>query len=437
MKNVFLDTNTLLHYIDFEQIDWSQILGSSEDFTITIASIVTDELDKHKYNPNRKLAKKAKNILPKVEKYIDDPSQCKFHFQFILDRPSDEKLREYHLERIEQDDCLLGTIMQLVESLHSLEGILLITNDVGLRLKAKRLNIKTSKLPETYLLTVEADEIEKENSELKKEIQELKGRLPIVSVLFSNETQLLSMSSRDEPPTKEEFVEKGMIHIKGEYPLLNYIETIVHESAISSTFTFSKKPLFPITKDQVNVYNNSLNGFYAQYQSYLKSYYDNYIFRKESIIIDLLIVNSGTSPAENIDVVLHFPDGFDIYNEHNVPNLPNEPQPPYKPKHAFDFQLSSANFSAQMVRNLYNPGKVQLFENLPKIRKTNSYEVSFNLKSLKHNQSAPFPCIYAKFKNVQEIKGFTIDYKLMISNLPKMKKGELNVKVENLYPFPP
>ena len=47
MKYLFLDTNIFLHFINFEQIPWGNLVDDV-DFKIIVSDIVAGEIDKHK-----------------------------------------------------------------------------------------------------------------------------------------------------------------------------------------------------------------------------------------------------------------------------------------------------------------------------------------------------------------------------------------------------
>ena len=46
MKYLFLDTNIFLHFQNFEQIPWGNLVGDV-DFKIIVSDIVAGEIDKH------------------------------------------------------------------------------------------------------------------------------------------------------------------------------------------------------------------------------------------------------------------------------------------------------------------------------------------------------------------------------------------------------
>lgn len=61
MKYLFLDTNIFLHFQNFEQIPWGNLVGD-DDFKIIVSDIVAGEIDKHKDGARGKIQKKAKVI---------------------------------------------------------------------------------------------------------------------------------------------------------------------------------------------------------------------------------------------------------------------------------------------------------------------------------------------------------------------------------------
>ena len=159
MKFIFIDTNIFIHFRHFEEINWAEALDTSEQIVITLAPIVVDELDKHKYNPIRKISNRARKLLPRIEEIIDNPSSCKIGFSIILDRPLDDTFNSHNLNRRENDDCLLATIIELQSKLSAGDSIIYITNDVGPRLKSKNLKIETKISPNIFIKITPTDAI--------------------------------------------------------------------------------------------------------------------------------------------------------------------------------------------------------------------------------------------------------------------------------------
>lgn len=83
--------------------------------------------------------------------------------------------------------------------------------------------------------------------------------------------------------------------------------------------------------------------------------------------------------------------------------------------------------------NLSNLGRNSTGPNIdfnkPSIKKTNSYEVEHSYRSLKHLTSVTLSPMIVEFSSTEDICNFTIEYKLVIGNVPNAVEGELHVLV--------
>jgi hypothetical protein len=146
----------------------------------------------------------------------------------------------------------------------------------------------------------------------------------------------------------------------------------------------------------------------------------------------LELSNTGNFPAEDIDVWLHFPDGFVLYNPEGSRTEPIPPLEPYRPKNMFDYpRINFMDFHP--VSNIKSVRNLQLsnFSNsgIPDIRQTNSFEVEYRFGSLKHNQSIQLSPLIVEFASFAEIKSFSVDYKIMVGNIPNLLEGKLNISL--------
>lgn len=420
MNYIVLDTNIFIHFRDFDQINWSELIGNNDECVILIPPTVIDELDSHKYNKNPKISKRVKKILPKIEDYLTN-SNGSLKLQILPKRPKDETFNTHQLTKGDQDDSILASIMEFQQEITGNDNLIYFTYDTGPRLKAKTLSINCKKLSEEYLLPNEPDETEIKNKELQKELIAFKNRAPKVILEFVEGGKFLKPEPKVVANSKEEFVANRMSKIKGEYGYLKKIE--LEENNLNNIIKAATS--YGISDDQIQRYNSELDLFFEKYEIHYSSIYENLSYLNDCIEIKLLIKNEGTAPASDIDLQLHFPDGFELHTVKKLPEISKKPEPPYKPKHRFDFQRS-ASFSP------YFPGinsvpKSNFDFNAPKITKTNSYNVDFHLQSLKHNQSFEFETLYLKFENRDLAENFNIEFKIMIANYPHIIDGKLNV----------
>ena len=146
MKYLFLDTNIFIHFKYYDQIPWQEIV--KDEYKIVIAPIVLDELDKYKTNTDKKNTKRVKNILSKIEKeYQKDNSLILVN----LSTPKDKTYEKFELSKNQPDHALLAAILEF-EDQHENDGVILISNDTGARIRARSLDISLVELDEEFLL---------------------------------------------------------------------------------------------------------------------------------------------------------------------------------------------------------------------------------------------------------------------------------------------
>jgi rRNA-processing protein FCF1 len=419
MKYIFLDTNIFLHFQDFEKIDWLSE-SSSKACKLVIPPVVIDELDEKKIGTN-KIGNRARNILNRFEQLAEmEDARIKenIDFEILLLKPSQEVYEKNNLNFNEKDHRLIASIIQYSQE-YDLNEILICSNDIGPRLRAKTYNIKSLKLDSKYLIPNQVSEEEKKIKKLERENQILRTRIPKLDVLFLNENkyQKIKVPERDYS-NFEDFKTQKLKEIKMENPYM------VHNEPKGNLLT----QLGPLNSSRIEAYNNDLDEFYSEYENTLNKIFE---YEKKELLsfnIQLIIKNSGNSPAEDIDLHLHFPDGFELIESSEKEEYPALPKPPYKPKNAFDFGHSTF----PMASSLYNQitPNTSLNFNSPSIKKTNSYDVDFSRKRLKHGYSEQLEELTIIFDSKSSINNFQIDFELSSGNVPDKLVGKLNVQFE-------
>ena len=154
--------------------------------------------------------------------------------------------------------------------------------------------------------------------------------------------------------------------------------------------------------------------------------------------LSIILINDGSCPADDIDIFMHFPDGFELFDEDEYEKEPEAPKPPRKPRSIWEeaearFSMGSFNFGDH---GLYSPGLGHLRlpaspSNVsgPKIERTKSYDVKVNVRKAKHGIEEALDVMYLTFEPSAVVRGFTIDYAIHASNLPTHITGKLNVIV--------
>ena len=109
---VFIDTNVLLQYRLFDEVDWPKELGIPQ-LTLVFAPVIFVELDKFKWGGTRRQKERTRSVLKKLNALAlsMSPVQVRRSVDAIgLDaEPPDETFAQYRLQRQSADDCLLAS----------------------------------------------------------------------------------------------------------------------------------------------------------------------------------------------------------------------------------------------------------------------------------------------------------------------------------------
>jgi hypothetical protein len=194
LTHCFLDTNVFLHFQMFDTVDWPQVLGA-QNVCLMLTTTVMEELNRHKddaRNPGRQ--KRAKEILSKLDDIlptdaagISVPVCQNVTLQEVLGAP-DVDWKAARLDPQKGDDYLLASILDF-RAANPGAIICLITRDFPVRRKALGQNIPVVN-PEGRIdpvgdLSPEAAEQRKRD----RELQELKNRIPRLTVGFFDEAK--------------------------------------------------------------------------------------------------------------------------------------------------------------------------------------------------------------------------------------------------------
>lgn len=420
MKTIFLDTNILLHFKNFTEINWITVC-EDDKCKIVLAPIVIQELDKHKIGNDEK-SKRARRILQQIEEFVENQKKeirKNVGLTIIIQRPDKNIFKIYHFDPKEQDNQLLASIIEYRQK-NKDDQIFLCSFDVGPRLRSQQFGIKIIKLSDNYLLPIKESETEKQLKKLLRENTLLKSRIPKPLLLFDNQEDFIKIKIATTKLDQESFITKKMDNLLKEYPHMIYVD----KRGMNSFGALATLNIIP--KDQIERHNLDLDLFYSRYRDYLNDLFDYELKNKLSIKIPLVITNTGNTPAEDVDIYCHFPDGFDIIDEDDNEDPPDKPIPPSTPKTLFE-GLSSFNMRP-FIPEIGRPAMPNL--NKPTIKKTNSFDVHFYRKYIKHITVYSLDTLLAVYEDYDNFKNYSIDYTIMAGNIQEPVKGKLNVIYE-------
>jgi hypothetical protein len=439
-KALFIDTNILLHYQSFDEIDWLKILNV-ERVEIRLPNIVIQELDKHKYSSSSKLRDKATKVVKKLHKLVDSGLKISLKPNVDIYFEVDNKIPDFailNLDPNSQDDRLLASILLFKFENPNL-SVILVAADLGLRLKAKYYHIESICLSDDLKLPGELDQTDKRIRELEKEVLEFRRRTPDLRLCFSENSDRITYTVRKPFPqgfNASEAIERGIEQLQKEFPkmpetqldsqLVNPSRRTIHQMYGSDT-----PEILPY---EISSYNKELDEFYKAYRHYLEEYIPWHDVRCRTFLLDISISNFGTCPAEDIDVYMHFPDGFSLCSILNLPDISERPVPPPQPiprtqKDRLNLKMSSLDVSTLRQFSPFLSSQAQAQPNVSSldIRRSNSYDVELHVRKLKQSTLEPFDTIGIIFESFEQVSSFQVDYRIVAANVPKSILGKLHV----------
>lgn len=410
-KYLFFDTNIFLHYQDVEKLKLEQRYGKGIVFVIP--RVILGELDKHKdSHKSAKIQKRARSVCKKIQAW-DGSGQVtdSIQFQFVV-KTSDPK--KHDLNPDSADDRFLADILEFDAPQ---EDKILVAADMNMILTAKHLGIITEEIDENFKLPSNLDPLEKENRELQRKLNRLQNALPKLKVGL-----IISENDCDVDPNPIFQISKPELISDAEID-----DEVSHLKFERFTQTVKDFPsaFYSISQKEINKYHEELSQYPDCYKKYLYELREHQ--KRCGIRFQIAIINNGSAPAENVDVSLRFPNGFEMYLEDDVPDSPRKPNLPQKPMTMAERMKASMN-----IPSLYQVPDIKLPTSYT-LKRTNSYEFTDSFRLIKHNEKAILPELFLFFPSYEQVKSFQCTYRITVANLPDIVDGVINFKFDTAY----
>lgn len=443
-KIIYLDTNIFLHYQPFNQINWLEIV-KAEFATIVIPPITIRELNKHKDSHSRaSIKKRAGETIRRLSGLLDSGANAKINegiFVSFEDRDPTIDFAAHQLNFNIQDDQLIASILMNRQESPT-DHIVLVTSDLGLALltKAGRQGINTQKMPENLRIADEPDPYESKVKQLEQQIRELNSRIPNLSLMYEDGEQHATIKLPHPISLGQFEIEEKITEIKNKFPKRKKEELqdkahlskndLEKESAVAA---ISLMNLIP--PEEFERYNKDVENYISEYINFIASNLEFENLKRRTFRLDITLANDGTTPAEDIDIYLHFPDGFQLLEEDELSDPPNPPNPPVEPMTDMQRMANSLSFNQFMPSSLlFNPPDLspRLPSNVsnPNIKRVNSYEVHVHVQKIKHNLQVFLDPLFVVFDKFESANSFTVEYRILAANIPHEVTGNLHIIIE-------
>jgi len=412
-----------LHWSDIDKIDFLEVFGVSSA-TLVIPRITTRELDSHKTSHrSKRIRNKAIAGLNLIESLTSESKPLRTNVQLLLQTVMPQiDFDEFGLNREWNDDIMIASVLQH-QTDNPDERIVLVSNDTTARIKCRELGIETTTLPEKYQLPEQVDETEGEIRKLKRQIQRLENAMPKLAVYFAGTESAsgrFGLRKAIEPNLDEiEQIVGTATETVQEYET-SVLSSLPSETKLSSFATPNTAEIDRFKKHCVS-YPDWMKQFELK-----KIEFENRCRRAFRFTLE--ICNFGSAPASDIDVHIHFPDGFELLEEDDLPESPGKPGLPRKPQSEFEKRVG--NFQLPHHLGQMNFDHLNTHFDTFKLKKTNSYDLTDHFRSIKHGTSTELNELVLIFDSAETTKSFQCEYEITVGNLPDKITGNINFVIE-------
>jgi hypothetical protein len=187
-----------------------------------------------------------------------------------------------------------------------------------------------------------------------------------------------------------------------------------------------------IPESEYSRYNDDRVHYFQAYEEYLREANLDARMRHLTLAFELEISNDGTAVAEDVDVLLYFPDGFELLPEERLwssPICPEEPRRPRTTTEVFADHINNARHF-EFPRLDLDRVAARAYASSFRIERTNSFNLTDHFKSIKHGIPVQLPRLYAVFSSFETASSFNCKYELRPANLPEATTGMLHFIVE-------
>lgn len=425
MKRLLLDTNIFLHFKLIEEIDWCSIVDD-ERVELIISHVLLRELseakDLHRHKKIRSRAQTAIRILNSLLNHERSMEIRKGVVVVFLESEPEVDYQSKKLNEKLDDDQFLAHMFE--DSNVGLIIDALCTDDISLKAKCRARKFGLVELPQSEKLPEPADEHDKELLRLKRENADLKSVSPDLQLSFEDgEAELKPHLSVQ----KKEHISQDKAAKQAEELCPPYEP---RQGGAINAFVREMHGLSQICPDDVQRFNKDRERFIKDFALFPEKMARYEYMKSLRFSFVLYLNNRGGSPAENIDVKLHFPDGFELLSQDQLPREPFQPRVPVKPRTHVDLlgdRVSSVSRNPLLMNRSFIP-EVPGNISKPDIKITNSYDVNFVIRKVKHHETESLHELYVQYREPDEVKPFEINYFLLADNHPQPFSGRLLIK---------
>lgn len=463
---VFVDTSIFLEFRDFDQIDWPSVL-KYRDVCLLVAPITLKELESFK---NDRQSKRRQSRSKHVTRLIDSifaainpgeaapvPNRRGVRMQLLTS--SSDPTDFPGLVPSVQDDHLLASILGWRREHADVDpnDVVLVTDDMSLRNKARARTIPVIRLDEKDRLKDEPTEEERELARVTRKLEKYTTRQPKLALEFEVngrhgsklviELGIIGEVTPDELDSLVEAEGRTTTPPKAAPRVLpdEVDNDDVDEDGPMSDITRLTSQLaaalgstgfWGISEKERERFETEKLEYLTEYQVYLEVLYGWQC--KASLVrrLPLVVVNNGTLPAQDVAVEVMLPNGLQPLYPSDRPRRPRKPSPPTPPRTSMElFQettrispLAAGWHGRESVREQPKP----VAEYAPRIVLQPFVGARWHIAKLVHHQPVSLDPICISFPSVLGQVEYVLQYRITASELLEPVTGTLTLEVRGI-----
>ena len=442
---LFIDTNVYLNLQIFTDIDWAGMVGS-DAVRLVVPVVIAKELDERKNtDTNSTIRKRADNTIKRMATLVsDDQQQIRGNvaIEFESSVPPPNLYQENELDSTWRDDRLIAAILHYKKRCPTAE-VLLLTEDLALRLRASRYDIAVASPPEEsgYRLPEPLDLQGKELARTKQELADLKLQVPRPNLTFSDGSNFIELVAKPPVTKGNDELESLMNAVREQHPKFR----LGRSEPLKSSLPFGKlirqmqsvqdatDSLAGPPPEKRKEYNRQLDTFYQACEDYLISDDSEENIKRRVFQLDFKLANEK-APAEDVYVDLRLQDIHQARFSDELPEWTKLPEAPRRPR-AFEQPFWQPPTDALWARGLCSVGTpfysphVNVNVRGPNIDAAGGISATYYVTRIIHNFEEPLNLIYVVFDDHDAIANFQIEFTIRAANVPNVLSGKLHVKV--------
>ena len=424
----FLDTNILLHYKPLDEIDWLALTSGTKVVLSLPSKVIAELHDKKETGSTLRLRKRAQDALRRLRAWRQQGEPPAIREGVVLRYiPHEPRVNweELDLDATVPDDRIIAAVLR--QRLGGDYEARLVTADFGPELKTQQHGIAVLSLPEDHRLPDLMGEHDQELQQARQRLAILEQREPKLRLELEGPPgrgQRLQVTLAPSTLQPSEELESALRN--EELELRSHLRT-----------PGSTVPTIAMLTDRGDRhrFEKEIPDYLTSYRKYLEKVEGHKALTALMIKLQCIVVNDGHAPAEGVHVLVHVPDGPDVFSASMIPEPPEPPRRPAPPRTTAELMLSS--FHVGLPADLMRPydylqriPMVGAESREPRIKKTNSYVIEHERKEIKHGFETKFKPFYCAFLSRDDVKSFSMDYEIHASNLAVPVIGRLDLILE-------